>query len=128
MSIKQIYDWKNLSGVFVWWWLKRVAWSTSLVAFEPKSNSASKHSEVWVSLLYFNPLQWPAPSYPDYSSKKKKLLVIRSGCVELYKRRKPRLIIISKVNRLKNNSDIHWVFEIQDFYQAFDLKGLFSEK
>ena len=48
--------------------------------------------------------------------------------MELYKRRKPRLIIISKVNRLKNNSDIHWVFEIQDFYQAFDLKGLFSEK
>ena len=80
-----------------------------------KPNSASKHSEVWVS---FNPLQWQAPSYPDYSKKKKrkkKLLVIRSGCVELSKRRKLRLIIISKINRLKSNSDIHCVFEIQDF-------------
>ena len=89
--------------------------SAPLVAL-PKSNSASKHSEVWVS---FNPLQWQAPSYPDYSKKKKKkkkkLLVIRSGCVELSKRRKLRLIIISKINRLKSNSDIHCVFEIQDF-------------
>ena len=47
--------------------------------------------------------------------KKKKLLVIRSGCVELSKRRKLRLVIISKINRLKSNSDIHCVFEIQDF-------------
>lgn len=57
--------------------------------------------------------------------KKKKLLVIRSGCVELSKRRKLRLIIISKINRLKSNSAF---LESKIFYQAVDLKGLFSEK
>ena len=128
MLIKQIYDWKNLSGVIVRWWQKREVWSAPLVAL-PKSNSASKHSEVWVS---FNPLQWQAPSYPDYSKKKKKkkkkLLVIRSGCVELSKRRKRRLIIISKLTGLRVIQTFTELLKSKIFYQAVDLKGLFSEK
>ena len=48
--------------------------------------------------------------------------------MELSKRRKLRLIIISKINRLKSNSDIHRILKSKIFYQAVDLKGLFSEK
>ena len=59
---------------------------------------------------------------------KKKLLVIRSGCVELSKRRKLRLIIISKLTGLRVIQTFTASLKSKIFYQAVDLKGLFSEK
>ena len=66
-------------------------------------------------LTHSNDKHLLTPTIRKKRKKKKKLLVIRGGCVELSKRRKLHLIIISKINRLKSNSDIHCVFEIQDF-------------
>ena len=60
--------------------------------------------------------------------KKKKLLVIRSGCVELSNRRKLRLSLSPKLTGLRVIQTFTAFLKSKIFYQAVDLKGLFSEK